>query len=120
MDNTLLSNIKLGQNIKDLSRMEWEMGKENFIINKEAITKVIGKIIEWMVTESYFILTIKLRMKDNGDRTNFMEKELFIMTTLFIWPEISITQILIKFNSNGLNMMAAYRKILKKDMENCF
>jgi hypothetical protein len=65
--------------MKDIKEMVKEMEMVNFIIKREVIMMVIGKIIEWMGMELSTILMEKLLIKENGRMTNFMGKELSSM-----------------------------------------
>jgi len=71
--------MKLVQVMKDIKEMVKEMEMVNFIIKREVIMMVIGKIIEWMGMELSTILMEKLLIKENGRMTNFMGKELSSM-----------------------------------------
>jgi len=54
--NFAIRSTKMVENILDTCIMEKEMDKELFTIKMEAIIRVIGKIIWWMVKESYTMI----------------------------------------------------------------
>ena len=59
--------------------MDKNMGMEHFISKMEAIIKVNGKMIKWMVLADFIIKMIKSLIKGIGKMINLMDKEEFIM-----------------------------------------
>ena len=57
-NNTLLKNMKLEADIKDLKVITWETEEENFIIKMEGIIKANGRIIKWIGTVNYIIKVV--------------------------------------------------------------
>ena len=94
--------------MKDTKSMVSSKEKVDFTIKMEACMMVSGSMVICKATESFTINLKDWHMMENGDKINFVEKELFTMNFHSISIVHSITATLTKYRNFGQNIKVKY------------